>query len=194
MQWLSDRTAELGHQISRSRISDLERGDRGGLLGIAEVMILAEALQVPPIQLIYPDLPEGECEYLPGATTMSWHALQWFTGEADQPVAAGAPNYHLSLMRELAKSAWTIVDRMAEVETAEHHAAVGAYEAADIRVKFEAGAANEAQLTTAINHADVLQYQVQAAEERLAEARRRAALTKQILKDAGFTIEIGEDQ
>jgi len=32
VQWLSDRTAELGHRIGRSRISDLERGDRGGPL------------------------------------------------------------------------------------------------------------------------------------------------------------------
>ncbi|UDF20117.1 hypothetical protein [Rhodococcus qingshengii] len=82
VQWLSDRTAELGHRVSRSRISDLERGDRGGLLGVAELIVLAGALDVPPVVLLYPGLAEEKIKVLPGIEARSWDALRWFTGEA----------------------------------------------------------------------------------------------------------------
>jgi len=82
VQWLSDRTAELGYRVSRSRISDLERGDRGGLLGVAELIALAGALDVPPVVLLYPGLAQEKIKVLPGLEATSWDALRWFTGEA----------------------------------------------------------------------------------------------------------------
>jgi len=82
VQWLSDRTAELGHRISRSRISDLERGDRGGQLGVAELIVLAKALRVPPLLLLYPAMSAGEVEVLAGHRTSSRQAAQWFSGRA----------------------------------------------------------------------------------------------------------------
>lgn len=82
VEWLSDRTAELGHRISRSRISDLERGDRGGLLGVAELALLAKALRVPPILLLFPGMTATEVEVLPGHSASSWSAAQWFGGAA----------------------------------------------------------------------------------------------------------------
>jgi len=80
VQQLSDRTAELGPRISRSRLSDLERGDRGGPLGLAEFLLLAEALDVPPLLLLYPGMPGGEVDVLPGLEVSSWAAAQWFRG------------------------------------------------------------------------------------------------------------------
>jgi len=82
VQWLSDRTAELGHRIGRSRISDLERGDRGGPLGVAELIVLAKALRVPPLLLLYPAMSAGEVEVLSGHRTTSRQAAQWFSGRA----------------------------------------------------------------------------------------------------------------
>ncbi|NLU81619.1 helix-turn-helix transcriptional regulator [Rhodococcus sp. HNM0569] len=81
MQWVADRTAELGYPISRSRLSDLERGKRGGLLGLAELIVLAKALEVPPVSLLYPNLAQKVVEVTPQVEATAWNALKWFTGE-----------------------------------------------------------------------------------------------------------------
>ena len=76
---LADRTAALGHPVSRSVIADLEIG-RKKSLDVAELLVLAQALQVAPVQLVYPDLPKGDVEVLPGRFVESHEALQWFSG------------------------------------------------------------------------------------------------------------------
>ncbi|MFC9761380.1 helix-turn-helix domain-containing protein [Rhodococcus jostii] len=83
-QWLADRTAELGHPISRVAISNLEVGRKSGL-DIADLIILARALEVSPVQLIYPGLMDEPVEVVPQQSISSADALFWFTGE-------GAPN------------------------------------------------------------------------------------------------------
>lgn len=77
---LSRRTAELGLPMSRAVISDLETG-RKRTLDISELIVLARALDVPPLQLIYPDLPDGRVEAWPGYEDRSILAAQWFSGE-----------------------------------------------------------------------------------------------------------------
>ena len=85
MQWLSDKTAELGHRISRSRLSDLERGDRGGLLGVAELLVLGKALGVPPALLLFPIGVSDSIEVLPGARASAWRSYKWFIGDEQFP-------------------------------------------------------------------------------------------------------------
>jgi len=80
-QWLADRTADLGHPISRTAISNLEVG-RKGSVDVAELIVLARALGVPPLLLLYPAQAAGEVEVLPGHRASSWAAGQWFTGRA----------------------------------------------------------------------------------------------------------------
>jgi len=80
-QWLADRTAELGHPISRTAISNLEVG-RKRSVDVPELVVLARALGVPPLRLLYPVLSAGEVEVLPGHRTSSWSAAQWFAGRA----------------------------------------------------------------------------------------------------------------
>jgi len=77
---LSDRTAELGHRVGRARISDLESGRRSRV-EVAELLILARALETVPLRLLYPDLPNGAVEALPATNTSSWSAAKWFGGE-----------------------------------------------------------------------------------------------------------------
>ena len=101
VQWLSDRTAALGHRIGRSRISDLERGDRGGLLGVAELLVLAAALEVPPAALLYPGLPFDDTEVVPNVHTTAWQALAWFNGE--QP-PNGVPTLHTANFQKNAET------------------------------------------------------------------------------------------
>lgn len=79
-QWLSDRTDELGYRVSRSVIADLENGRRR-YVTTAELCVLAWALRVPPVQLLYPDMPDGEVEIVPQIEKPSIEAAQWFSGE-----------------------------------------------------------------------------------------------------------------
>lgn len=79
-QWLSDRTAEVGHRVSRTTISELENGKRKSVT-TAELCVLAWALDVPPVRILYPSLPDGEVELVPGVRTQSTQAMAWFSGE-----------------------------------------------------------------------------------------------------------------
>src|SRR5436189_2455562 len=81
-QEIADETARLGYPLSRSQIANLESG-RKRSLDIAELLIIAAALEVPPVTLLYPDLPNGEVEVLPGQFVSSTVALLRFTGERD---------------------------------------------------------------------------------------------------------------
>lgn len=80
-QELADRTAELGYPISRAQIANYE-SSRKKNLDIAELLILAAALDVPPMVLLYPDLPDGEVEVIPHRPGTSWAAYMWATGMA----------------------------------------------------------------------------------------------------------------
>jgi transcriptional regulator with XRE-family HTH domain len=78
---LADRTVEIGYGISRSVVADLETG-RKKTIDVPELLVLAAALGVSPAQLVFPDLPRGKVEVLPGLEQESHGALQWFSGEA----------------------------------------------------------------------------------------------------------------
>jgi hypothetical protein len=79
-QWLSDETERVGHRVPRTTISELESGKRKSV-STAELCVLAWALKVPPIRLLYPDLPDGPVEIIPGKTVPSIEAATWFSGE-----------------------------------------------------------------------------------------------------------------
>lgn len=83
-QGLADRTSELGHPIGRATITDLETGRRQSVT-VAELLILAAALKISPVALLYADqFADGEVEMLPGMTTTAAHAALWSTG--DEPL------------------------------------------------------------------------------------------------------------
>ncbi|MEU5195221.1 helix-turn-helix transcriptional regulator [Streptomyces scabiei] len=86
-QALADRCAQLGHPLDRSVIAKLEKGIRQTIT-VAELLVLAEALGVPPIELLFP-LAEADVEALPGASRSTWAAAQWFMGERPLPGADG---------------------------------------------------------------------------------------------------------
>lgn len=88
-QQLADATAELGHPVARSVIANLESGRRDTVT-IAELLVFAKALRVPPLLLVCPLGREPSVEVLPGAVLDTWAAATWFTGENPFPAAAGA--------------------------------------------------------------------------------------------------------
>jgi transcriptional regulator with XRE-family HTH domain len=83
-QWLADETERLGYPISRAAIANYESGRKKGL-DVAELLVLAAALRIPPLTILFPDLPDGPVEPLPGVPTSSWDAAAWFSGEASSP-------------------------------------------------------------------------------------------------------------
>lgn len=78
---LSERTRRLGYPISRVAITKIENNARAGKLDVAEWIVLAYALDVAPGALLYPDLPDGPVEVLPGWVLRSWVALLSLDGE-----------------------------------------------------------------------------------------------------------------
>src|SRR5260370_22197613 len=74
-QWLSDRTDELGHRVSRSVIADMENGRRRYITA-AELIVLAAALETAPVALLYPAPYDESVEYLPGCEIARFDAAQ----------------------------------------------------------------------------------------------------------------------
>ncbi|GII89707.1 hypothetical protein Ssi03_76970 [Sphaerisporangium siamense] len=87
-QALADRCAELGLPMDRSVIAKLERGLRQGV-SLAEVLVMARALEVPPLQLMLPIGHAVTAEVLPGVTVDTWQAAQWIEGSAPFPTDRG---------------------------------------------------------------------------------------------------------
>jgi hypothetical protein len=85
-KWLSDRTAELGYRISPTVIAKLDSGHRGNVLSVAEFLVLAVALDIPPALLLFPGFPDGRVELLPGYDAWPPAAVQWLCGEKPLPV------------------------------------------------------------------------------------------------------------
>lgn len=88
-QGLAERCAELGAPIHRVTISKIENGR--GRFDLGEWLILARALDVPPMALLFPALPDGQVEMLPGVVQTSWEAYRWATGMDDPSATPTAP-------------------------------------------------------------------------------------------------------
>lgn len=88
-QALSDRCAELGLPLDRSVIAKLERGLRAGF-SVAELLVVARALNVPPMLLIFPVGRRWTTTVLPGVSVDTWGAVIWFIGESPFPDESGA--------------------------------------------------------------------------------------------------------
>ena len=79
-QWLSDRTEELGHRVSRSTISEIETGRRKSIT-VADLIVLAAALDTSPIALIYPGPYRSTARILPKLEQPQIWGVRWFTGD-----------------------------------------------------------------------------------------------------------------
>jgi transcriptional regulator with XRE-family HTH domain len=102
-QQLADDTERLGYPITRSQIANYESG-RKQSLDVAELLVLAAALGVPPVALLFPNLPDGDVEVLPGQVMASADAMRWFTGEND----SGEPQSELGRLITLTRKRFDI--------------------------------------------------------------------------------------
>jgi transcriptional regulator with XRE-family HTH domain len=87
-QQLAERCKDLGAPIHRTTITKIENGRTR--FDVGELLILAAALDVPPLVLLYPDLPGGDVEIIPGEPGSSWDAYLWATGMGAPPFADSA--------------------------------------------------------------------------------------------------------
>ncbi|MCL6302934.1 helix-turn-helix domain-containing protein [Streptomyces kronopolitis] len=99
-QRLSDRCAELGMDVPRATISNLENGRRTSI-AVAELLVLAAALDVPPAALVFPVGYTEETEALPGAMTPPYEAVRWFGGEEHSATPQAAAQDPTSPLRHL---------------------------------------------------------------------------------------------
>jgi transcriptional regulator with XRE-family HTH domain len=128
---LSARCASLGLPLDRNVIAKLENGHRNSVT-VDEVIVLATALEVPPVMLLFGVGIEETAEVLPGNHAPAFDAAEWFSGEGPAPglEAARAPGRKwvsepLTLYRDYARhlageaSAWETAAEIArDAETA----------------------------------------------------------------------------
>jgi len=86
--------------ISEQSLKNLESGRRTSLT-VAELLVLADVLGVPPVILLFPVGSSATVEVLPGRAVPTWDALAWFTGETplERPAPEGTARAALDVFR-----------------------------------------------------------------------------------------------
>jgi transcriptional regulator with XRE-family HTH domain len=83
-QQLAEACSRVGLDISRSTLADLENGRRVSLT-VAELLVIADALNVPALHLLIP-LDNGPVELLPNGNEISpWDALRQIVTDPGNP-------------------------------------------------------------------------------------------------------------
>ncbi|MFD4337815.1 helix-turn-helix domain-containing protein [Streptomyces anulatus] len=88
-------------ELTEHSIKNLESG-RKTSIGVADVVVLADILGVPPVTLLFPLGSSATVEVLPGREVSTWDAVAWFTGESPLKETApeGSPRDVLDLFRQ----------------------------------------------------------------------------------------------
>lgn len=89
-QELANRVSAAGGKLTRQAISNIENGARG--VSVQELLLLAKALRVPPVLLLFPLPSNDPIEALPGQPVDTWSAVKWFTGEDPFPGLPAEPD------------------------------------------------------------------------------------------------------
>jgi transcriptional regulator with XRE-family HTH domain len=84
-QQLAERTKDLGYHVTRVAISKIEGNLRAGKLDVAELFVLAVALEIPPALLLFPNFPDGSVELVPGGHAHVENGVNWLSGNAPTP-------------------------------------------------------------------------------------------------------------
>jgi transcriptional regulator with XRE-family HTH domain len=87
-------------EITEHTMKNLESGRKTSIT-VADFVVLADVLGVPPVSLLFPLGTSATVEVLPGQPVSTWDALAWFTGEtpATQPAAEGTSREVLDAFR-----------------------------------------------------------------------------------------------
>lgn len=87
-------------EITEQSVKNLESGRKASMT-IADFVVLADVLGVPPVTLLFPLGTSATVEVLPGREVSTWDALAWFTGETamDEPAPEGTSRNALDAFR-----------------------------------------------------------------------------------------------
>jgi len=86
--------------ITEQSVKNLESGRKASMT-IADFVVLADVLGVPPLTLLFPLGTSATVEVLPGREVSTWDALAWFTGETPlaHPESEGTAREVLDVFR-----------------------------------------------------------------------------------------------
>ncbi|MFD3838323.1 helix-turn-helix domain-containing protein [Streptomyces europaeiscabiei] len=87
-------------EFTEHSMKNLESGRKTSIT-VADFVVLADVLGVPPVALLFPLGTSATVEVLPGKEVSTWDALAWFTGETpmDQPAPEGTARDVLDVFR-----------------------------------------------------------------------------------------------
>jgi transcriptional regulator with XRE-family HTH domain len=141
-QWLADETERLGYPISRSAIANYESG-RKKTLDIAELLVVAEALDVPPVMLLFPAQPDALVEALPEQCVPSIIAAEWFSGGAALPSGQDKPESKSATLLRLARRRYEYFRNLPSLTSLREKLAGTDHDIAKQRAKWELQVLNE---------------------------------------------------
>ncbi|WP_405818157.1 helix-turn-helix domain-containing protein [Streptomyces sp. NBC_01390] len=75
-------------EFTEHSMKNLESGRKTSIT-VADLVVLADVLGVPPVTLLFPLGSSATVEVLPGREVSTWDAVAWFTGES--PLEGPAP-------------------------------------------------------------------------------------------------------
>jgi transcriptional regulator with XRE-family HTH domain len=109
-QQLAQRTAELGYPVTRVTISKIESNVRAGKFDVAEWLVLAQALEIPPALLLFPDYPDAPVQVVPGNDNerRSVEALWWVSGTRRRALTGKAGVDLVTLVEQRAELTWEL--------------------------------------------------------------------------------------
>lgn len=103
VQALADRCTAAGLPTDRSKLAKLESGHRSTVT-VPELLVLAHALDTPPLLLLASLDTDDSVEILPGVEAAPQEAVAWIDGTAPLPAAAhdegAGPRAELKLVRD----------------------------------------------------------------------------------------------
>ncbi|WP_328912511.1 MULTISPECIES: helix-turn-helix transcriptional regulator [unclassified Streptomyces] len=87
-------------EFTEHSMKNLESG-RKASIAVADLLVLADVLGVPPVSLLFPLGAAATVEVLPGREVSTWDALAWFTGETplERSAAEGTARDVLDVFR-----------------------------------------------------------------------------------------------
>ena len=105
---VAERTKELGYPITRVTITKIENNTRTGKIDVAELLVLAAALELPPAALLFPNALD-DVTILPGKPMRGIEAVGWFTGTGTVvPEGVSTNNQRIGLMWQLVQIEQTL--------------------------------------------------------------------------------------
>jgi transcriptional regulator with XRE-family HTH domain len=116
-QQLAERTRALGYLVTRVAISKIETNNRAGKFDVAELLVLAAALDLAPVQLIFPDLVDGPVQVLPNRTVTSANAVAWFAGDGRRLPSEVEPTINPDEGQALDKAWWEAITPLQHART-----------------------------------------------------------------------------